>query len=106
MTPERFQRLRTALDARQPDLTVLMEHTSKNRNFSAVLRTCDAVGVFEAHTVWNDADRHVGRRKQPIAYRDRKARDHAGERRRRAEKHMPMRSEQIRRENMMSLKVH
>jgi tRNA (guanosine-2'-O-)-methyltransferase len=51
-TPQRFQRVRAALDRRQPDLTVLMEDVQVERNFAAILRSCDAVGVFEAHAVW------------------------------------------------------
>jgi tRNA (guanosine-2'-O-)-methyltransferase len=51
VTPERFRTLRAILDRRQPDLTVLMDRVHKPHNFSAVLRTCDAVGVFEAHIV-------------------------------------------------------
>lgn len=51
MTPERFRTLRAILDRRQPDLTVLMDQVHKPHNFSAVLRTCDAVGVFRAHLV-------------------------------------------------------
>jgi tRNA (guanosine-2'-O-)-methyltransferase len=51
MTPERFHRLRTALARRQPDLTVLMDLVHKSHNFSAILRSCDAVGVLEAHVV-------------------------------------------------------
>ena len=51
MTPERYRRLRAVLDRRQPDLTVLMENVHKPHNFSAILRTADAVGVFEAHAV-------------------------------------------------------
>ncbi len=51
MTPERFARLRQVLQRRQPDLTVLMERLHKPHNFSAVLRSADAVGVFEAHAV-------------------------------------------------------
>lgn len=39
------------LDKRQPDLTVLMERVDKPHNFSAILRTCDAVGILEAHAV-------------------------------------------------------
>ncbi len=52
MNPQRFARLRQVLNRRQPDLTVLMDGVHKPRNFAAVLRTCDAVGVFEAHAVW------------------------------------------------------
>ena len=51
MTPERFHRLRTALSRRQPDLTVLMDRVHKSHNFSAILRSCDAVGVLDAHVV-------------------------------------------------------
>jgi tRNA (guanosine-2'-O-)-methyltransferase len=51
MTPERFHRLRAALERRQPDLTVLMDQVHKPHNFSAILRSCDAVGVLEAHVV-------------------------------------------------------
>ncbi len=39
------------LARRQPDLTVLMEAVHKPHNFSAILRSCDAVGVLEAHAV-------------------------------------------------------
>jgi tRNA (guanosine-2'-O-)-methyltransferase len=51
MTPERVRRLRSALERRQPDLTVLMDQVHKSHNFSAILRSCDAVGVLEAHVV-------------------------------------------------------
>lgn len=51
MTPERFHRLRAVLARRQPDLTVLMEGTHKPHNVSAILRSCDAVGVLRAHAV-------------------------------------------------------
>ena len=51
MRPERFHRLRAALIRRQPDLTVLMDRVNKSHNFSAILRSCDAVGVLEAHVV-------------------------------------------------------
>ncbi len=54
MTPQRYQKLRRVLDSRQPDLTVLLDNVHKPHNFSAILRSCDAVGVFEAHAVWQD----------------------------------------------------
>ncbi len=52
MTPQRFRRLRAALDRRQPDLTVLLDNVHKPHNLSAIVRTCDAVGCLEAHAVW------------------------------------------------------
>ncbi len=51
MTPERLAKMRAVLDRRQPDLTVLMERVHKPHNFSAILRSCDAVGVLEAHAI-------------------------------------------------------
>jgi tRNA (guanosine-2'-O-)-methyltransferase len=51
MRPERLQRLLRVLDRRQPDLTVLMDDVHKAHNLAAVLRSCDAVGVLEAHAV-------------------------------------------------------
>ncbi len=54
MTPDRFERIREVLTARQPDLTVLMERVNKTHNFSAILRNCDAVGVLQAHAVVPD----------------------------------------------------
>lgn len=62
MTPERFDKLRSVLAARQPDLTVLMDQVNKSHNFSAILRNCDAVGVYEAHAVLPSArpELHLG----------------------------------------------
>jgi tRNA (guanosine-2'-O-)-methyltransferase len=51
-TPRRYHRLRAVLDRRQPDLTVLLEDVQVPRNLAAILRSCDAAGVFEAHAVW------------------------------------------------------
>ena len=51
MTPRRYRRIREVLDRRQPDLTVLLDRVNKPFNLAAVLRSCDAVGVFEAHAV-------------------------------------------------------
>ncbi len=54
MTPERLARINAFLDARQPDLTVVMEKVHKPHNLSAVVRTCDAVGIHEVHAIWMD----------------------------------------------------
>lgn len=51
MTPERFRTLKAALARRQPDLTVLADEVHKPHNIAALMRTCDAVGVFEIHAV-------------------------------------------------------
>lgn len=60
MNPQRLSRLRQVLDKRQPDLTVLMDGVHKPHNFAAVLRSCDAAGVFEAHGVWTGSTLEPG----------------------------------------------
>ncbi len=51
MTPERVARLDAVLAKRQPDLTVYAENLHKPRNFSAMVRSCDAVGINEMHVL-------------------------------------------------------
>ena len=53
--------MRAILDRRQPDLTVLMDNLTKPHNVSAVIRTCDAVGVAGIHAV-SDAPSFKARR--------------------------------------------
>ncbi|MFL6198684.1 MAG: tRNA (guanosine(18)-2'-O)-methyltransferase TrmH [Thermoanaerobaculia bacterium] len=60
-TPKRFHRVRAVLDRRQPDLTVLLEDVQIPRNLAALLRTCDAVGVLEAHAVWRGGQLKISR---------------------------------------------
>jgi tRNA (guanosine-2'-O-)-methyltransferase len=49
MTPERNKRLNEVLSKRQPNLTVVLENVSDPHNISAVMRTCDAVGVQDIY---------------------------------------------------------
>lgn len=51
MTMARRQRIHDVLARRQPDLTVLAEEVHKPHNLSAVLRSCDAVGIGTVHAV-------------------------------------------------------
>jgi tRNA (guanosine-2'-O-)-methyltransferase len=51
MTDRRRQKIDSVLAHRQPDLTVLAERLYKPRNFSAIVRTCDAVGINELHAI-------------------------------------------------------
>jgi tRNA (guanosine-2'-O-)-methyltransferase len=51
MTPERCARLDAVLAMRQPDLTVFAENLHKPKNFSAIVRNCDAVGINEMHVL-------------------------------------------------------
>lgn len=41
------------LSRRQPDLTVVLENVHDPHNVSAVLRTCDAVGILAVHAVYS-----------------------------------------------------
>lgn len=51
MTPERAAKIRQVLDTRQPDLTVLLDEVHKGRNLAAIVRSCDATGIGELHSV-------------------------------------------------------
>jgi tRNA (guanosine-2'-O-)-methyltransferase len=51
MTPERIARITKVLNHRQPDLTVLLENVDDPHNISAVMRTCDAVGIQEIYVL-------------------------------------------------------
>jgi tRNA (guanosine-2'-O-)-methyltransferase len=51
MTPERFAKLQSALDRRQPDLTVFLDAVNKPHNVSAIIRTADATGVHRLHAI-------------------------------------------------------
>jgi tRNA (guanosine-2'-O-)-methyltransferase len=45
MTPERRERLISVLNKRQGNLTVVLENVFDPHNISAVMRTCDGVGI-------------------------------------------------------------
>ncbi len=49
MTPERHHKLAAVLARRQTDFTVVLENVFDPHNISAVMRTCDAVGVQEVY---------------------------------------------------------
>ncbi len=45
-TTKRVDKIRRILSRRQPDLTIILENVHDAHNVSAVLRSCDAVGIF------------------------------------------------------------
>ncbi len=51
-TERRRGRIEGVLARRQPDLTVVLENVHDAHNVSAVLRSCDAVGILTAHLVY------------------------------------------------------
>lgn len=52
MNKEREQKIRSVIRQSQPDLTVVLENIFDPLNISAVLRSCDAVGVREVFVVY------------------------------------------------------
>jgi len=58
MTPEREERIRQVLDKRQDSITVVLENVFDPHNISAVMRTCDAVGVQEIYVLNTRIPRH------------------------------------------------
>jgi tRNA (guanosine-2'-O-)-methyltransferase len=52
-TERRQARIRSVLARRQPDLTVVLENVHDLHNVSAILRSCDGVGVLRAHAVYS-----------------------------------------------------
>lgn len=58
MTPERKERIDFVLNNRQPDLTVVLENVFDPHNISAVMRTCDAVGIQEIYVLNTKIPRH------------------------------------------------
>lgn len=52
MNPSREQKLRSVIRQSQTDLTVVLENIFDPLNISAVLRSCDAVGVREVFVVY------------------------------------------------------
>ena len=54
--PRRFQRIKNVLNSRMGDLTVLIEGVNKPHNLSAIIRTCDAAGVFEANFICDNSN--------------------------------------------------
>lgn len=51
MNDDRLARINEVLEKRQPDITVVMENVFDPHNISAVMRTCDSVGIGNIHIV-------------------------------------------------------
>lgn len=51
MKTRRLARIREVLNRRQPDLTIIAESVHKPHNLSAIIRSCDAVGIGTVHAL-------------------------------------------------------
>lgn len=58
MTDERRQKMEEVLSKRQNNLTVVLENVFDPHNISAVMRSCDAVGVQEIYVLNTKIPRH------------------------------------------------
>jgi len=58
MTPARYSRLTSVLEKRQPDITVVLENVFDPHNVSAVMRTCDAIGIQDVYILNNRIPPH------------------------------------------------
>ena len=58
MTPERREKLLSVIKKRQGNLAVVLENVQDPHNISAVMRTCDAVGVQEVYVLNTKIPRH------------------------------------------------
>jgi tRNA (guanosine-2'-O-)-methyltransferase len=58
MTPERTHKLINVLSKRQANLTLVMENVDDPHNISAVLRTCDAVGIQDIYILTTRIPKH------------------------------------------------
>jgi len=58
MTAERKSRIERVLKHRQNDLTIVLENVFDPHNVSAVMRTCDAIGVQEIYVLNTKIPRH------------------------------------------------
>ncbi len=69
VTEKRLNRFHEVLKKRQPDLCVILEFVHDPHNISAVLRSCDAVGVHEVFIITDiqDIRKHLGKRSSASA---------------------------------------
>jgi tRNA (guanosine-2'-O-)-methyltransferase len=58
MTPEREKRLKDVIHCRQPNLAVVLENVFDPHNISAVMRSCDAVGIQDIYVLNTKIPRH------------------------------------------------
>jgi len=69
ITDGRLKKLQHVLENRQSGLTVILEQVDDPHNISAVLRTCDAIGIYEVFVIIrkNSIRKKLGRRSSASA---------------------------------------
>jgi tRNA (guanosine-2'-O-)-methyltransferase len=56
-TIERISKIKRVLEKRQLDLTVILENVHDPHNVSAVLRTCDSVGIYKVYLIYHSGQK-------------------------------------------------
>ena len=59
MTPKRFEKIKSILNKRQPDLTVIMDNVHKPHNLAAIIRSCDSIGIGSIYGI-NPKNKNIG----------------------------------------------
>ena len=68
ISTERLQKLQRVLEKRQYDITLVLEHVHDPHNISAVMRSCDAVGVQVVHIIPQpDSHQNLGKKSSASA---------------------------------------
>ncbi|HRT67569.1 MAG TPA: TrmH family RNA methyltransferase [Bacteroidota bacterium] len=62
-TDERIKRIRQVLESRQPDFSLILENVYDPHNLSAVIRSCDSVGIYEVCLLY-----HSGQKMPKLSY--------------------------------------
>jgi len=66
----RIEKLSAAINYTQPDLTIVVENIHDPHNVSAILRTCDAVGVRRINLLYNEEKfPKIGKKSSASAYK-------------------------------------
>jgi len=67
---QRTNKITRALQCRQPDLIVVLENIHDPHNVSAIIRTCDSIGVGEVYLVYNyEKFPKIGKKSSASAYK-------------------------------------
>jgi tRNA (guanosine-2'-O-)-methyltransferase len=61
MKVERLARIKSVVENRQFDLTVVLENVHDPHNIGAVLRTCDSIGIPEIYVLYSNPDLFMDR---------------------------------------------